>query len=517
MAGVPIATEPWAITKFGNRHVELALDSAKPVASSGASTYVESTSSFRSHYRNLPAVTNYDEYAVALSAGTWVLALEAWRGASLGRLAVSLDGAQVGVIDTYDSGSTIAYRFEMPGIGVRDGGIHLVRFTVLAKNALSAGVAVRLSAASFTRVSPGAVPDADLAWSYIASTVTPRSIGIDGAVYGNGGTGDRVIARVTDGGTTVDWGHDFGADLNSGEYVIFVARTTDGYVVITSTDVSLSGNYGRIWFSTSFTSGFTLVQTIKGTNEFSVSRPEIGTNDQTWLAVGEYSTDMPQPTHYLWHSSDGGQTWRNIKTAINTDTSKNSHFHGCAHDRATGRLYSSQGDNGNSTFSYTDNPEDVAPTWITVTFAIHPQPVTLGVFPDGKLFWSPDHATGDAGIWAALATDIAAAEPVYWTPDDEIATQQFGRSPYAQTDKRAVVCVPDRLGGGLKAYFVGTGDQGRTWHLIHTMPLTSLGSGSLGIVGPDSDGFIYYKSSGNPSPAGTNLMVAPMPTFREVP
>jgi hypothetical protein len=78
-----------------------------------------------------------------------------------------------------------------------------------------------------------------------------------------------------------------------------------------------------------------------------------------------------------------------------------------------------------------------------------------------------------------------------------------------------VVVIPDRLGGGLLAYFVATGDSGKTWHLIHTMPLTALGSGSNGVVGPDSGGLIYYKApASNPAPAGTNLMVAPMPTFR---
>jgi hypothetical protein len=523
MAGVPVLTESKAISLYGPSHLELSIGAAKPVTTSGASTFVENTSSFRSHYRNLPAVADYDEHRLALSAGTWTLVLEGWAGASLGRVAVSLDGVQVGVIDQYSSGSTLAKRYVFPGISVKQGGDHLIRLTVLAKNASSAGTAVRLAHASFTREGPSAVPD-DFAWTYKAADFTPRSIGTDGLVYGNGGTGGRVLLRSTDGGATFESGADLGSQVNAGEYVQFITRTTAGYVAITSTDVSLAGNSGRIWFSTSFTSGFAAVQNIKGTNEFSVSRPEVGTNGQTWLAVGEYSTDMPQPVHYLWHSSDGGQTWRNIKTAYNGDTTKNSHFHGCAHDpNQDMRLWSSQGDNGNSRFSYTDNPEAATPTWVDVNMdAAHPlytetpgqQPVTVGAFP-GRLFVSPDRLV-TSGMWSVPTATPDNPEEVFQSPNAEVSSNVFGRSPYAQSDSRAVVIIPDRLQGTNKAYFVGTGDSGKTWHLLHTMNLTAPGTGSLGVVGPDSAGLIYYRSIGNPAPASSNLMVAAMPTFRPV-
>lgn len=523
MAGIPVLTEGKAISLYGPSHLELSLDAAKPVAASGASTFVESTASFRSHYRNLPAVGDYDEHRIALSAGTWTLVLEAWVGASLGRVAISLDGVQAGVIDQWSSGSTLAKRFVFPGISVKQGGDHLIRFTVLAKNTNSAGTAVRLAHASFTREGPSAVPD-NFAWTYRAADFTPRSIGTDGVVYGNGGTGGRVLLRSTDGGISFEAGADLGSQVISGEYVVFVTRTTAGYVAITSTDASLPGNSGRIWFSTTFASGFTAVQSIKGTNEFSVSKPEAGTNGQTWLAVGEYSTDMPQPIHYLWHSSDGGQTWRNIKTAYNGNTTMNSHFHGCVHDPSQDmRLWSSQGDNTNSRFSYTDNPEAVTPTWVDVNMdAAHPlytstpgqQPVTVGAFP-GRLFVSPDRLV-TAGMWTLSPATPENPESVWESPNSERSHNVFGRSPYAQTDTRAVVVVPDRLEGTNKAYFIGTGDGAKTWHLLHTMALTAPGTGSLGVVGPDSTGLIYYRSIGNPAPASSNLMVAAMPTFRPV-
>jgi hypothetical protein len=158
MAGVPVLTESKAIATYGPSHVELAVAALRPKASNGTGTFVEQVLSFRSHYRNLAAVGDYDEYDVALSAGSWTLTLEGWQGASLGRVAVLIDGVQAGIIDQYDPGSTVAARQTLPGLSIRTGGLHTVRFIATTKNASSGGTAVRLSHASFTREGPCAVP-----------------------------------------------------------------------------------------------------------------------------------------------------------------------------------------------------------------------------------------------------------------------------------------------------------------------------------------------------------------------
>ncbi|MGN7135415.1 hypothetical protein ACTHQY_19300 [Rhodococcoides corynebacterioides] len=521
---MPVLTESAAIDTYGATHIDLALAAAKPKATSGASTYAESTASFRAHYRNMPSVGDYDEHELSLVAGSYTLVLEGWVGASLGRIAVSLDGEQVGIVDQFSAASTVANRAVFPGLSVRRSGVHTLRFTVAAKNPSSSGTAVRLTHASLTREGPSAIPD-PFSWTYRAADFTPRSIGLDGAVYGNGGAGGRVLMRSVDGGITFEAGADFASLVGGGEYIQFVTRTTDGFLVITSTDVSVAGNTGRIWFSPSFTVGFSAAQAINGTNEFSVSKPETGPNGKTWLAVGEYSTDMPQPPHRLWHSSDGGQSWRNIRTANVTNSAKNSHYHGCVHDPSAGmRLWSSQGDNENSRFSYTDNPQAASPTWVDVQMdPSHPlyreapgqQPTTVGVFP-GRLFVSPDRLAVSA-MWSVRTASPANPEEVWQSPNAEPSQNVFGRSPYAQVDSRAVVIIPDRLEGTNKAYFVATGDSGKTWHLLHTMQLASPGSGSRGVVGPDRNGLIFYRSINNPAPASSYLMVAPMPTFRALP
>lgn len=516
---VAVLTESAAVDLYGTPNVSLHLATAKPKTSSGASTYVYSATSYGYGYRQLPAVADYDEHEIALSAGTWTLVLLGWQGASLGRVAVSLDGVQLGIIDQYDPGSTVADRVVYPGIAVRTGGTHLLRFTVLSKNALSGGAAVRLSTALLTRQPATAVPDADLDWTYHAVYFEPSSIGTDGVVYGWGGSNGRAVCRTTDGGVTIEEGANLGAQCNAGEYLRFVTRTTEGFVVGTSTGVDDPAGYARLWFSTSFDGPFVVVQDgLRTFNQFSVSRPETGTNGMTWIALGEYSTQpVPQPNSHMWHTSDGGQTWRNIKTSKNTDPTKNSHYHGCAHDPHNGmRLYSSQGDNGNNVFAYTDDPESVTPTWTVVATVPDLQPVTVGVFPD-RVFLSPDDTINRAGMWVADPAALTAPVEVWQSPNAETATFTFGRSPYAQDTERAVVIIPDRFTGTNLAYFVGTGDSGKTWHLLYTMPLASAGSGSNSLVGPDGDGLIYYKSPAvNPAPALDNLMVAPMPTFRPI-
>jgi hypothetical protein len=359
-------------------------------------------------------------------------------------------------------------------------------------------------------------------WTYRTADFTPRSIGTDGWVYGNGGHGDRVLKRSGDGGETFENGFDLGRSTHSAEYIRFCTRTTEGYIAVTSIDATDSG---RIWFSTSFIDGFTVVQHTRSINEFSVSKPETGFNRKTWLAVGEYSTNMPQPVHRLWHSTDGGRSWRIIRTAQNIDPTKNAHYHGCCHDPSNDmRLYSSQGDNINSRFSYTDNPESPAPTWVEITLSPSdplyyeegpPQPTTVGVFPAGRLFATPDRGVA-AGMWSMSVDALNEPTSKWQTPGAEKSQNMFGRSPYAQSDTRAVVAIPDRFQGTLKAYFVATGDSANTWHLIHTMDLSALSSGSRGVVGPDHNGLIFYRSIGNPLPAGDNLMVAEMPTFTSI-
>lgn len=353
----------------------------------------------------------------------------------------------------------------------------------------------------------------------LTSDLSPHSIGVDGVVYGH--TAARTLACSTDGGETLVTGQDFGAPgyCESGEYVIWVTRTSEGYVVVTSSDVSAADNFGGIWFGESFSGPFTKVRTTRGINEFAISKPEQGPNGKTLLVIGEYSTDAPQPPHELFLSTDGGETWASIKTAVVNDGSKNSHFHGCAYDPTRERIWSSQGDNQNSMWAYSD---DFGDNWTPVPIpstdplyhadSPYQQPTTVVSFPD-RVCVTPDRAHTTA-VWS-MPADTGATPRVRWrSPNSEVSSATYGRSPYAQAGNKAVIVIPDASSGTNKVYFVGTGDQGLSWHLLYTVDLAVAGAAGVGIVGPDNDGLIYWRSPvGTPAPWENNLLVAPMPTF----
>lgn len=369
-------------------------------------------------------------------------------------------------------------------------------------------------------VSDTRLPTGPLAWQYLSIDFLPHSVGSDGLVYGHRGA-DRVLARVEAG--AMELGRDFGAYCQAGEYITWATRVPEGFIVVTSSDVSVADNFGGLWFGETFTGSFSKITTTRGINDFCISKPEQGPGGGTLLMVGEYSTDSPQPEHLLRLTLDGGQSWSTVKTAVVVDDTKNSHFHGCAYDPSRERLWSSQGDNGNSMWAYSD---DLGETWTPVAMStsdplyesdsIYQQPTTVLVFDD-RVVVSPDRGLRlAAGLWIC---DPDGAHPrLGWTSPrqgvGEVPPNHFGRSPYVQAGDVAIVNIPDRFSGTKRAYMVGTGDAGLTWHLLSTVTLTASGGGSYPIVGPDADGLVYWKSVGNPGPAGDHLMVAPLPTWQ---
>lgn len=376
------------------------------------------------------------------------------------------------------------------------------------------------------KVSQTKVPVAALSWSYKAVDFRASTIGSDGVVYG-WRSADRYLARTTDGGTTMELGQNFGAAGHcvSGEYVIWVTRVAEGFVVVTSSDVTVADNWGGLWFGASFDAPFTKIATTRGTNDFCMSKPEIGPGGGTLILAGEYSTDMPQPAHLLRLTTDGGQSWSTIKTAVVNNAAKNSHYHGAAYDTARGRIWSSQGDNENSMWAYSDNLGSswtpvAVPTGHSLYQADSPyqQPTTVISFPS-RIAVSPDRGSFAGGVWTMDATTGDIPWSAWTAPrlgQGESAPNLFGRSPYVQDGNEAIMVIPDRFADTKKAYFVGTGDGGLTWHILSTVTLTAAGGGSVPVCGPDNAGLIYWKSSGNPEPAGSNLLVASMPTWETV-
>lgn len=479
--------------------------------------FTQNNGAWRGGYRSLVNTGDYVEWDVAMAAGKWVLNVETLK-ADGGTFSVSLDGVQVGTVDTYSTTGTRAARDDLPVVTIRDAGVYRVRLTLTSKHASATTYVSRISGFTLGRVDGAKIPaTAELVWEFRDTDFTPHSVGSDGSVYGH--TSSRTICKINPDGTLA-LGRNIGEYTISGEYVIWTTRTTAGYIAVTSSDVAAPGNFGAVYFGATLTGAFAKVQVIKGTNEFAIAQA-VGANGQTHLLIGEYSTDMPQPVHLLWLSKDGGQTWATVKTAKNTDTLKNSHFHAPCIDnsRTPVRYWSSQGDNGNSVFAYSDNEGS---TWTEVPIpsnhplyqsdSTNPQPTVVGVFPGGQMFTSPDRQL-PAGIWSQASDGVGYPSQKWVTPRGEPSHNMFGRQPFVQSGDVAMVVIPDRFVGNKRLYFIATGDAGLSWHKVYEVDMGT-GSASTGVVGPDASGKIYWRSEGFAAPHLSKLLVADLPVFK---
>ena len=357
-------------------------------------------------------------------------------------------------------------------------------------------------------------PSGQIAWTANPSlTFYPRSIGVDGYLYFT--YLNTLLMRSNDPTLAVRTsGPDFASKTPS--RIIHATRTTAGYVVVTNdaaTDVA------NVWFcpqSAGFSTNladWTMVQDMKAVTEISIAKQRVIAG-VSWLVIGEYKTARyPSAARKLWLSRDGGQTWTAIRDTLVTDYTVNSHWH-AALIMATGRIWASSGDGVNSWFGYTD---DCGASWIPVTMpATHPlygasayqQPTvmldmgeTIAVTPDRGNFvtgaWAVDPDTGETAVWSTL-------------PSGEIAHTQYG-SAAAQRGKEAYISFPDQGSGSGKTYILGTGDGGRSWHVVSTIDTTG---GILSkIVGPDSNGRVYMQPSSAIPTYGGGIMVGTLPNW----
>lgn len=106
---------------------------------SGTSNTNFSTNSFASdnpYIASTSAQNAYVEWQVALSAGTWSVFLNHYKGSDRGIYTVAIAGSTAGTIDGYNASSTSAVG-SITGISVAATGVQAIRFTMATKNASS--------------------------------------------------------------------------------------------------------------------------------------------------------------------------------------------------------------------------------------------------------------------------------------------------------------------------------------------------------------------------------------------
>ncbi|MGN7135416.1 hypothetical protein ACTHQY_19305 [Rhodococcoides corynebacterioides] len=143
------STDP-IVAAFGATTVDRsALTKGRAVV--GAPNFLQSSTAFRSSFRAMTNIGDYVEYEEVLSSGTWSLVLETVTAASGGSFTVSVDGTVVSTISTYLASGGGATRTELAALSIPTTGKHLIRLTVVAKDAASSATTCRISGYTMTR------------------------------------------------------------------------------------------------------------------------------------------------------------------------------------------------------------------------------------------------------------------------------------------------------------------------------------------------------------------------------
>jgi len=367
------------------------------------------------------------------------------------------------------------------------------------------------SVPAITRKTLSAYPKKPLDYSVINSStygtvIHVSSIGFDGSLYGYSSL--KKIFRTADAfATALDYGQDFSGLIPSTSSLLHVFQTHAGYVVI---ETDSTTKRGGIWFSTTFTSGFTkIVEMDRGYPiKLNTSIYNAGVN-QTVILCGEYVITSPNPASgglRLFGSFDGGATWVSLKETVLVDSVYNSHWHASTYDPYAGRIYAQTGDATNAMLYYS---EDLGQNWneirATDENGVLPQPTTLISFPD-IITALPDRGYPPCVLSIKKDTNYKDinGEKFLFSLDYSIypafgtgAGKYTGR-PIAQDGIEAYFQVPT-VTGHQQIFVVGTADGGQTWHTVLVLNLSRYASGNAneGIVGPDKNGFLYMYYNDN--------------------
>ncbi|ACB86210.1 hypothetical protein [Natranaerobius thermophilus] len=330
----------------------------------------------------------------------------------------------------------------------------------------------------------------------------PRSVGIDDRIYGTGegntlwrGSDAFEDMEIFTGEDVFDFqSHGYGTPY-------FVTRTASGYIVVT--DGESEENRGAIFFSENFTQGYELKE------EFTYDHHPIMFGN-TWYH-GEYEPEQivllaerGDGKGKLWATFDGGKSWENIRTAERFDEDQQLHHHTAVYDPYQGRIWNSQGDGANAALYISD---DLGKSWRNISGEIETdlphnqfQPTLLAPTMHTIIFG------GDSGGTHAGLLEIPrdhdfegnqenfVLERAIGVWDQQPTYKQYGTAPYAQEDSEIYIVLPSAYDDEKRAFVVGSGDHGRSFHLLGTYPNHHLEYGeqlTLGIVGPCRDGYLY--------------------------
>lgn len=354
-------------------------------------------------------------------------------------------------------------------------------------------------------------PLGPLAWAPAATGIAnfkPWSVGSDGRVYGRfGGTG--FAARLNADGTALDGTLNFGAKSEHPAGVVrWITRTPAGYTVVV---LSGSSSSTYIWHSPTWDiAGFTLKATIPKLANMNLGIPNAAytSEGKCYLFLAIWDSGASKKPVYA--SFDGGPTWTQIReseTAV--DGLVNNHWHAIEWDDVWKRIWLAGGDGPNSWFGYgeIDPLTGNTVTWTGVPSTTsepvydgkdYQQPTAIAAFGD-RLMLGPDRGLLKPGVWRAdpltgRTVPQAVVDGSVVGPD-----KKYPIAPYARSGNVAYFAYPASssmpVGTRNHTDIIATGDGGRSYHKVSTIPWGGATLDGEGIVGPDANGYLWHRTA----------------------
>lgn len=287
-------------------------------------------------------------------------------------------------------------------------------------------------------------------------------------------TGNTMLYKSQDGGETFEPGMPMSA----------LSEPTDGVIAFTVFEdgtVSIVGRNGQIFHAESFDGTPTLVHTID-TRTLRLATNSFSGDGKQYIFVGGYdhTTDRKQ----MVVSKDGGRTFELLRNG-GTLNSGNNHWHSVIYDPYSDMVWLSEGDGDNSKILYT---QDWGVSWDTISGT---HPTTMYPFL-GRVVFGRDKTGEKPGIdvWdreTGLPVNIKGAltfREDLWSFDVYPTRSDW----HSSNPDEYYMLFPTHSGG--ESYIYGTGDAGKTWHLIYHGQLVN-----RWVTGVDKNGYVFAGGS----------------------
>ncbi len=293
--------------------------------------------------------------------------------------------------------------------------------------------------------------------------------------------------------------YNFQADGYGAPY--FVTNTDTGYVVITDGDGE--ENRGAIYYSRDFDGEYNKKEQFTYDHEpimFGITWYHGGQEPEQIILISERGDGEGK----LWGTFDGGKSWSNLRTAERFNEDQQLHHHTATYDPYQGRIWNSQGDGENAAMYISD---DLGKSWRNISDDIdtdlpHDQfQPTLLATTQHTIVYGGDSGGTHAGL-LEIPRDYKfegnkenyVLERAIGVWDQQPTYRQYATAPYAQDGSEIYITLPSMYDDETRTFVVGSGDHGRTFHLLATYPNFHMEFGeqfSRGIVGPCQDGYLY--------------------------